>query len=553
MYKEEPPQTTLIFSEQIFDLIIPKDHILYRIDQEIDFSFVNETCKSMYSPNRGRRVVNFPERMFRGEIIQYMYSLSDRALTEQVNLNVLYRWFVGYSLDDKVFHWTAPGKFRITLGKDTHKRLFDSIIEQLIEKGLIEKNENQSTDATHIIGDVAIPTTIGVVKQAIKRALRRIQRGAKSVMAKIAKEIDVEYYIPEKGTRRTKGKKEFKMTDEEKRKNLNQVVNDALKVIWIMELALEQGELILKPKDERQISEAIDDIRKIFEDYIEEVPREVNGENGGSETGQEKVEIKYGVRKEKEKDRIVSTVDRDVRWGAKSDEKIFHGYKAHSTMTDGGFVTNIEVTAGNVTDETMAVPLAKDQKEQHDLKPEKMRGDGAYGTIGNRKEFEEMGIQLVAPEKTSHNKSEFPKKRFKFDEENWCVTCPAGKKTTKSYYNKAARSNIFHFDKNQCGPCTNKKKCTKGPFRTVSIHEDLAIQKEAMEYNATGEYKEDMKIRAHIEPKQAEMKRFHGLKRAIYRGLERVRIQAIYTAIVVNLKRMVTVQFSVSFRPKVVG
>ena len=552
MYKEEPVKTVLVFSQEIFGLIIPKDHILYRIDQEIDFSFVNETCKDMYSPDRGRRVVNFPERMFRAEIIQYLYNLSDRDLTEQVNLNILYRWFVGYGLDDKVFHWTAPGKFRIALGKEMHKDLFDCIIEQLIEKGLIGKNENQSTDATHIIGDVAIPTTIGVIKQAIERALRRIQRGAKSIMPKIAEEIDVGYYIPKMGKKGTKGKKEFKMTAEEKRKTLNQVVNDALKVIWVMELALEQGELNLKPKDERQITEAIDDIRKIFQDYIEEIPHKANGENGGSETGPEKAEIKYGARKKKEKDRIVSTVDRDARWGAKSDEKIFHGYKAHSTMTDGGFVTNIEVTSGNVTDDTMAVPLAKDQKEQHDLKPEKMRGDGAYGTIDNRREFEEMGIQLVAPEKTSHNKGEFPKKRFNFDEANWSVTCPAGKKTTKSYYNKAARSNIFHFDKNQCGPCPYRKKCTKGAFRTVSIHEDLAIQKEAMDYNATDDYKGDMKMRAHIEPKQAEMKRFHGLKRAIYRGLERVRIQAIYTAIVVNLKRMVTVQFSVSSRPKAV-
>jgi transposase len=62
-----------------------------------------------------------------------------------------------------------------------------------------------------------------------------------------------------------------------------------------------------------------------------------------------------------------------------------------------------------------------------------------------------------------------------------------------------------------------------------------------------------MKIRAHIEPKQAEMKRFHGLIRAIYSGLERVNIQALYTAIVVNLKRMVKVRFSVSFHSKTGG
>ena len=53
-----------------------------------------------------------------------------------------------------------------------------------------------------------------------------------------------------------------------------------------------------------------------------------------------------------------------------------------------------------------------------------------------------------------------------------------------------------------------------------------------------------MKISSHIEPKQAEMKRFHGLKRAYYRNLEKVNGQAIYTALVINLKRMVTLQAS---------
>ena len=548
MYKEEPSKTILLFSEEIFDLIVPKDHVLYRIDQEIDFSFVNEICKGMYHPDLGRRVVNFPERMFRAEIIQYMYKLSDRQLAEQASLNILYRWFIGYGLDDKVFHWTAPGKFRVALGKEKHKELFNRIIDQLIEKGLIGKNENQSLDATDIIGDVAIPTTIGIVNQAVKHLLVTTQRRANILMPKIAEELDVEYYI------RRKGKKEYKMTDEEKRKTLNQVVNDALKTIWIVELSLEKGELVLKPKHEMQLREAIDDIKKILGDYVEEISYDQDEGNGGSKTTEdENTEVKYVKREEKGEDRLVSMVDRDVRWGAKSDKKIFPGYKAHTTMTDDGFATNIEVTPGNVSDESMAVPLAKHQKERHDLKPKKMRGDGIFGTVDNRKAFKGMGTKLVAPERTSHNKGEFPKSMFEFDDENGVLTCPAGVTTAISYYNKGTRSNVYYFDKMQCGSCLSKGKCTKAPFRTVSIHEDFAIQLEAMEYNATDDYKEDMKMRAHIEPKQAEMKRFHGLGRAIYRGLERVNIQAIYTAIVVNLKRMVTVLFSVSYQSKAVG
>lgn len=48
-----------------------------------------------------------------------------------------------------------------------------------------------------------------------------------------------------------------------------------------------------------------------------------------------------------------------------------------------------------------------------------------------------------------------------------------------------------------------------------------------------------MKMRAHIEPKQGEMKRFHGLERAKFRGIEKLNVQAILTGIVVNIKRFV--------------
>ena len=560
MYREELTKTSLLFSQEIFESKITKDHILYRIDQEIDFSFVNETCKGMYSPDLGRRVVNFPEKMFRAEIIQYMYNLSDRELMHHIQDSIISMWFVGYNLDDKVFHWTAPGKFRIALGTEKHKELFDRILDQLIAKGLIKKNENQSIDATHMIGDIAIQTTIGVVKRALKHLLVTSQRRANILMPRIAKEMDVDYYI------RSKGVKEYKMNDEEKRKTLNLVVNDALKAVWIVELAFEKHELFFKkPKHEMQLREAVDDIKKIFGDYIEEVSNEKkrdrkDEQKGGKDAGpglgtdgEHETKTKYAERKEKGKDRIVSTVDRDARWGAKSEDKIFAGYKAHTAMTDGGFITNVEVTSGGVTDDKLALPLAEHQAERHGFMPEKMRGDGAYGSIENRKGFKELGIRLVAPERTSHDKGEYPKERFVYDDKNNIIVCPGGMMTTVFYYNKGSKSQVFFFDKEQCGSCPLKQKCTKNDFRTISIHEDYAIQQEAKEYNGTEDYKEDMKMRSHIEPKQAELKRFHRLTRAKYRGLARVGIQAIYTAIVVNLKRMATVMFSVSSRPKPAG
>ena len=91
----------------------------------------------MYSPDKGRPVVNFPEMIFRADFIQYLYNFSDRQLAKAVNENIVYTWLIGYDIYDKTFHWTSPGKFRIALGEDRHKEIFDRIINQLIDKGRV--------------------------------------------------------------------------------------------------------------------------------------------------------------------------------------------------------------------------------------------------------------------------------------------------------------------------------------------------------------------------------------------------------------------------------
>jgi len=59
-----------------------------------------------------------------------------------------------------------------------------------------------------------------------------------------------------------------------------------------------------------------------------------------------------------------------------------------------------------------------------------------------------------------------------------------------------------------------KGKCTKQKGRTITIGKYPELIREAKEYNKTQDFKDDMRERAHIEPKHAEMKRFHGLARA---------------------------------------
>ncbi len=75
-------QATFVYGPDIYENLIPENHILYKIDKEVDFSFVNEACKDLYSQDQGRPVEYFPETMFRSAIVQYLNDYSDREMED---------------------------------------------------------------------------------------------------------------------------------------------------------------------------------------------------------------------------------------------------------------------------------------------------------------------------------------------------------------------------------------------------------------------------------------------------------------------------------------
>lgn len=81
--------------------LVPKDHILRQIDKYIDFSFIRNLTKDLYCPDNGRPSVD-PVVLFKMLFIGYLFGIrSERQLVKEIEVNVAYRWFLGYSLTDK--------------------------------------------------------------------------------------------------------------------------------------------------------------------------------------------------------------------------------------------------------------------------------------------------------------------------------------------------------------------------------------------------------------------------------------------------------------------
>lgn len=145
--KHQQPRMQLVMLEDL----VPQDHLLRKIAQHIDFSFLRELVKPYYTEDHGRPGVD-PETLFKMIFVGYLYGVrSERQLEKEVQVNVAYRWFIGLDLMDTVPHHSTISYNRCVRlkGSDVFQQIFDTIVGQAMQAGLIS-GRALATDSTHI-------------------------------------------------------------------------------------------------------------------------------------------------------------------------------------------------------------------------------------------------------------------------------------------------------------------------------------------------------------------------------------------------------------------
>jgi transposase len=110
---------------------------------------LDEDFNALYS-DLGRDSIP-PEKLLRAQLLMVFYTIrSERQLMEQINYNLLFRWFVGFSMDDEVWNHSTFTKNRDRLleGEVAH-RFFAEVLSQADRAGLLSK-EHFSVDGTLI-------------------------------------------------------------------------------------------------------------------------------------------------------------------------------------------------------------------------------------------------------------------------------------------------------------------------------------------------------------------------------------------------------------------
>lgn len=131
--------------------LVPEEHLLRKIDRAIDFEFIRERVKGLYCSDNGRPAVD-PVVLFKMLMIGYMFGVrSERQLAREIQVNVAYRWFLGFGLRDKIpdASTLSQNRRRRFLESSIYQEIFDEIVLQAIQRGLVN-GRILYTDSTHL-------------------------------------------------------------------------------------------------------------------------------------------------------------------------------------------------------------------------------------------------------------------------------------------------------------------------------------------------------------------------------------------------------------------
>ncbi|TNH06581.1 IS1182 family transposase, partial [Pasteurellaceae bacterium Phil11] len=146
-----PPSNQSKLEMVTLEQLVPKDHLVRKIDQAIDFEFIRDEVAHLYCHNNGRPAID-PVRLFKMMLLGYIFGIkSERQLVKEVEVNMAYRWFLRMTITEKVIDASTLSQNRLRRfnGTDVFERIFTHIIFQAIEKGVVG-GKHWFTDSTHL-------------------------------------------------------------------------------------------------------------------------------------------------------------------------------------------------------------------------------------------------------------------------------------------------------------------------------------------------------------------------------------------------------------------
>src|SRR5262245_39887706 len=505
MLKDDYDIVLTAFDQLVFEKLVPPDHYLRRLKAAVDFSGLRALVADCYSPDQGRGAID-PVRLFKLLLLQFHYGLSDEGVIRQAQVNVAFRFFLDLPLEAALPEPSLLSQFRTRLGQERFTQVFHEVLRQAREKGLV-KDRLRLKDATHVLANIAVPTTIRLVAQVRTRLLDSAECFA------------------------------------------------SVEVAAHRQRALEIRQATADLKDEARLLRRVEHLRELVEwgeswteRLLQTQPPLCSGpQQEAFETVLTLAHKVLNDRDPKAGDKLVSLTDTDARRGKHGG--YYDGYLFDVSLdADSELICGVDLLSANGDEAANAPNLIESEEAAHgnDIEGLSIDAIGYNGAVLKALSDDADGPQVtvyVPPKEQPPRYPElFQPDAFRLNEAGDELTCPNQQTTRTRHRDRLGHGWQFHFRTSQFRDCPLRAQCiapSNKHGRKVSKNDFQAQYEAAQDRATTDEYKQIRKEHPRIERKLNELVRWHDGRRVRYRGRLRAKVQYLLLAVVVNCKRIV--------------
>lgn len=474
-------QQSMVFSSymDIYDLVVPTDNLLRKINDLIDFSFVYEELKDKYCHDNGRNAID-PIRMFKYLLLKAIYDLSDVDVVDRSKYDMSFKYFLYMAPEEPVIEPSSLTKFRKLRLEDV--TLLDMLINKTVEIAI----ENKIIKSNSIIVD------------STHTKARYNQKSPKEILIDRSKKLRKAVY-----------KIDENMKNKFPTKNATDILEDEIHYCQkLIEVIEKENTLSQYPK----IKESLNLLKETVTDDMErlQISEDCDAKVGHKTADSSFFGYKTHIAMSEE--RIITAVT--ITSGEKNDGKQLE------TLIEKSIEAGIQV-------ETIIGDTAYSGKENIEYTNEKklklvakLNPSVTHGYRKKEDEFEfnkDAGMYVCKAGHMAIRKARQGKKKV-----------------------NANQTDTYYFDVEKCKHCPFKEGCYKkgAKSKTYSVTIKSNEHTEQAKFQETEYFKEKSKERYKIEAKNSELKHRHGYDVAKSSGLIGMELQGAMTIFTVNLKRI---------------
>lgn len=464
----------------LYDLIVPKDNLLRKINELIDFTFIYEELVNKYCPNNGRTAES-PVRMFKYLLLKTIYTISDVDVVERSQYDMSFKYFLEMSPEEEVINPSSLTKFRKLRLKDADllNLLINKTVSIAIEKGII-RSKSIIVDATHSLSRSNPYSALDVLRERsklLRKAVYAVDEGMKNHMPEKNGSDDLEKEL-------AYCKELEKRIESDPTLNLIPAVKEKLNLLKETVEDTQENYILSKDKDARTGHKSADSSFFGYKTHLAMTEERIitaavvtSGEKGDGPELPKLLEISQSNGIE------VDTVIGDSAYSGKE---------------------NLDLTG------------RQDIKVVARLNPSIAQGSRKDE---DKFDYNKDADMFVCP--AGHL---------------------ATRKARQGKKNRGKnQANTYYFDVEKCKVCPLRENCYKigAKTKTYSVTIKSELHRQQIAFQETGEYKEKTGHRYKIEAKNSELKNVHGYGRATSYGITNMQMQGALAIFTVNLKRII--------------